>query len=124
MDQEIFDLKMKGYCCSQIIMEMGLKRLNKSNGDLIFAIAGLCDGVWQGKICGTLSAAVCLLYLANPAEAARTNVQDLNEWFEDAFEATDCKELLAGDILANKVEKCPMILESTFTKVCELLEWE
>ena len=123
MDQNIFELKLKGYCCSQIIMELGLKKLEKENQDLVDAMAGLCDGIWQGKTCGVLSAAICLLYLANPYEASKGFVEELNEWFEDAFSTTDCDNLLEGNPM-NKVEKCPMLIEATFTKVCELLEWD
>lgn len=122
MDQRIFDLKLKGYCCSQMIMEMGLQHLNKKNPDLIEAMAGLCDGVYQGKICGVLSAAVCLLYLADPYEASKQNVQNLNEWFEDTFGAIDCGDLMETPI--DKIEKCPLIIEATFTKVSEMLEWD
>jgi len=123
MNQEIFELKLKGYCCSQIIMELGLQKLEKENEDLIAAMAGLCDGLYQGRICGILSAAICLLYLADPHEANKTNVQDLSDWFQDVFDAVDCVDLLAGNPL-NKIEKCPMMLDATFTKVAELLDWD
>lgn len=123
MNEEILDLKLKGYCCSQMLMEMGLRRLEKENEDLIAAMAGLCDGMWSGRACGILSAAICLLYLADPKEASRGYVQELTNWFEDAFESVDCEALLDGNPL-NKVEKCPMMLEATFQKVEELLEWD
>lgn len=123
MDETIFELKLQGYCCSQILMELGLRKLGKENPDLVAAMAGLCNGIWRGGTCGILSAAVCLLYLADPYEASQTYVRDLNEWFEDAFEVVDCDALLEGDPL-NKVEKCPMMLGATFTKVAELLEWD
>jgi len=123
MNEDIFELKMRGYCCSQIIMELGLRKLEKENPDLIAAMAGLCNGMWQGRTCGILSAAICLLYLADPDGAAQSYAADLNEWFEDSFENTECDALLADDPLA-KVEKCPMMLEATFKKVCELLDWD
>lgn len=123
MNQEILDLKLKGYCCSQMIMEMGLRRLEKENADLVSAMAGLCDGMWSGRVCGILSAAICLLYLADPKEASQGGAGELSDWFEDAFSHTDCKALMEGNPL-NKVEKCPMMLEATFQKVEELLEWD
>ena len=123
MNQEILDLKLKGYCCSQMIMEMGLRRLEKENEDLVAAMAGLCDGMWSGRVCGILSAGICLLYLADPKEASRNHVAELTDWFEDAFACTDCEELVEGNPL-NKVEKCPMMLEATFQKIEELLEWD
>jgi hypothetical protein len=54
MNQDIFELKLHGYCCSQIIMELGLRKMEKENSDLIAAMAGLCNGLWQGKTCGLL----------------------------------------------------------------------
>lgn len=123
MEDRIFELKMNGYCCSQIIMQMGLDHMGKENPDLIAAMRGLCNGLQEGKVCGTLSAAACLLFLADPERAATRLNLELLEWFYDAFGAIDCEELLEGDPM-NKVAKCPMIVESTYKKVVELLEWE
>lgn len=123
MNEEIFDLRLKGYCCSQIIMEMGLKRMDKENPDLIAAMAGLCNGFWVGKTCGIYSACLCLLYLADAEEASRYNAAAFSDWFEDAFESTECDELLDNNPM-NKIEKCPVMLEASFEKVSELLEWD
>ena len=123
MNEEILDLKLKGYCCSQMIMEMGLRRLEKENEDLVAAMAGLCDGMWSGRTCGILSAAICLLYLADPKEASQSLVAEMTDWFEDAFGASDCQDLIGEDPLG-KVEKCPMMLEAAFQKIEELLEWD
>lgn len=123
MRQEIFELKLQGYCCSQILMELGLKTLEKENADLIAAMAGLCNGLWQGKVCGIYSAALCLLYLADPEAASRFNVVSFNDWFEDAFGSLECDLLMEANPM-NKVEKCPMMLEASYLKICELLEWD
>lgn len=123
MNEEILDLRLKGYCCSQIIMAMGLKRLEKENPDLIAAMAGLCDGVKMGSICGIVSAAVCLLHLADPKGAAMGLTEDLTDWFEDAFGSMQCSELIGSNPLS-KAEKCPVMLEASFQKLEELLEWD
>ena len=39
MKEELFELKLQGYCCSQMVMEMGLRALGKQNEDLIEAIS-------------------------------------------------------------------------------------
>ncbi len=122
MNQDILNYKLKGYCCSQIIMAMGLDKLGKENPDLIQAMAGLCNGVWQEKICGTLSSAVCLLCLADAEEAGKIYISELTEWFEDSFGSTECSDLISGNPLA-KAETCPMIIEATFAKICEMLDW-
>lgn len=123
MRNEIFELKMKGYCCSQIIMAMGLKRMGKDNEDLINAVAGLCNGMWRDKTCGILSGALCVLCLADFHEAGKTYIDEFTDWFEDSFGSAECSELLEGNPLL-KAEKCPMMLEAAFTKLEELLEWD
>lgn len=123
MKEEMFELKLKGYCCSQIVMEMGLTRLQKKNEDLIAAMAGLCDGVHSGGTCGILSAGICLLYLADSKAAVQGLAEDFTDWFEDAFGEIQCSSLI-GENLLSKVEKCPAMLESAFEKIEELLEWD
>ena len=121
MKEKIFTYKMIGYCCSHIVMQIGLEMLGRENDELVEAMAGLCDGVKCGRICGAASAAVCLLYLADGKEAERGLIQEYLDWFEDAFGALDCEELLGNDPMA-KLEKCPMFVESTILKLEELLE--
>lgn len=122
MEEEILDLRMKGYCCSQIIMILGLNHMGKKNDDLVQAMVGLCNGMWAEKLCGTLSAAVCLLCLENEEEAKKAHIRDLTEWFEAEFDSLDCSELMDGD-QQNKVQRCPLIVERTFEKITELLDW-
>lgn len=121
MKEKIFTYKMNGYCCSQIVMQIGLEMLGRENDELVEAMAGLCDGVKCGRICGAASAAVCLLYLADGKAAEMGLIQEYLDWFEDAFGALDCEELLGNDPMA-KLEKCPMFVESTILKLEELLE--
>ena len=121
MQDRIFTLKMNGYCCSQIIMEIGLELMGKDNPDLVEASAGLCDGAKCGGVCGAVSAATSLLYLADAADAEQEFVPEYLEWFEESFGALDCRELLGDDPMA-KIEKCPMFVEGTLTKLSELLE--
>lgn len=123
MKEKIFTLKMKNYCCSQIIAEIGLEKLGMENSQLVAAMAGLCEGVKCGSICGCASAAVCLMYLADAKAAEKGIVQELLEWFEESFGTLGCDELLGDDPMA-KIEKCPMIVEATLVKLEELLEWE
>lgn len=123
MKERIFELKMNNYCCSQIVMAIGLEKLGIENAQLIEAMAGLCDGAKCGKMCGTASAAVCLMYLADAKTAQGGLAQEYLEWFEDSFGAMDCEELLSEGPMA-KLEKCPMMVEATMVKLEELLEWE
>ena len=122
MKEELFELKLQGYCCSQMVMEMGLRALGKQNEDLIEAISALCGDVDCEKPCGVLTAAQCLLHLADP-KTGPENATDLEDWFEDAFGDKICSNLMEGQPI-NKVEKCPVITEETIKYVFEILELE
>lgn len=123
MREEIFMLKMNGYCCSQMVMKLGLDRLGIENMQLIDAMAGLCDGAKCGSICGAASAAACLMYLADAKAAEDGLVADYMDWFEESFGSLECSHLV-GDDPGAKLEKCPVLVENTMYKLEELLEWD
>lgn len=119
------ELKQKGYCCSQIIIKMGLEDGGKEdNPELVQAVAGLCDGLHYGLVCGILSGAACLIALYEP-DRRKLLVNELVEWFIEEFEEANggitCDDILADDEL-NRLLKCPKILAATYDKVLELLE--
>jgi hypothetical protein len=118
--ERVFELKLKGYCCSQIIMALGLEDLEKENDDLIAAMGGLCNGLEDGKLCGALAAAVCLLYLADPRTAQQGLRADLTDWFYDRFGGYDCDEITQGNPL-NKIQICPGMILETYEMLRELL---
>lgn len=121
LKERIFELKLKGYCCSQIIMALGLSDLHRENPDLISAMGGLCNGFEEGKFCGTLGAAISLLYLVDPYEANKSMRADLMDWFYDRFGAYDCEEILDGNPM-NKTTLCPVMVEETYEMLQEFLE--
>lgn len=123
MKEKIFNLKLKGYCCSQMVMEIGLENLGIENPQLVNSMAGLCEGVKCGSICGAASAAVCLMYLADAKAAESGLVQEYLDWFEDLFGTLNCNELIGNDPMT-KLEKCPTIVEATMNMMEELLEWD
>lgn len=122
--QKLMELNLKGYCCSQIIVEMGLEKLGKTNHDLIEFAAGLCEGLHCDKTCGAFSAALCLLYMADPVETDASLGRDFTDWFEASFGSTECEELMGGNKLQGKVEVCPNIIEASFEMISELLDWD
>jgi hypothetical protein len=123
LNEKIFDLKLKGYCCSQIIMALGLEYLEKENDDLIAAMGAFCVGMEEGKLCGTLAAAACLLFMADGRAAKNELRGELMDWFYDSFGGYDCDDVLRGSEM-NKIAICPGMIAGTYEKVCELLEWE
>jgi hypothetical protein len=123
LDEKLFELKCRGYCCSRIIMALGLDRLGRENPDLLAAMEAFCNGLNEGKICGTLAAAVSLLFVAD-APAAKAELREtLMDWFYDRFGGYDCDEIVQGNEM-NKIAVCPGMIAETYEKVCELLEWE
>jgi hypothetical protein len=123
LDEKLFELKLKGYCCSQIIMALGLEKLGKENDDLIAAMGAFCNGLEEGKLCGTLAAAVSLLFMADASAAKSALRAALMDWFYDRFGGYDCEEILQGNEM-NKIAVCPGMIAETYETVCELLEWE
>jgi len=117
-------LGSQGYCCSQIMVELGLEALGDENPELINAMRGLCKGLHSGRVCGTLTGAACLLSMIDPKAAEGHLIPRLVEWFsmtyEPAYGGTDCKTIL-DDNPMNKYERCPRIMLETYEKCRELL---
>lgn len=123
MDEEMLEYRLKGYCCSQIMIDMGLKNMGTESQTMVNAAGGLCFGMNQGRNCGILTAAMMLLHLADPKEADLKHCRDFFDWFEGNFGSIDCEDLLEGNPL-NKVEKCPMMIKASLTELSEMLDWD
>jgi hypothetical protein len=122
VEERIVDLKLKGYCCSQIIMAISLTQMDLENEELIAAMAGLCNGLERGLLCGCLSASACVISLAEPNFREKGMLEELTDWFEDSYGHTQCGDLLEGR-LENRVELCPRMVEGTLARLGEMLEW-
>ncbi len=121
LQTQIFELKMRGNCCSQIIMELALDDMELENKGLVRAMRGLCNGLQIGSICGTLSAASCLLFMMDPEKAQTGMNQELTDWFLQSFKSLDCRDLVGDDMMA-RLELCPVIMEKTYEKILELMD--
>jgi len=118
--EKLFRYRLEGYCCSEMLLQLGLDEKETENPDLINAIKGLCGGLHTGLLCGALSGAACLLSFFEP-EKASYMIPALVEWFKECFGSYNCGEII-GDEPISKVEKCPVIVAKTYEKVKELLE--
>jgi hypothetical protein len=122
--REIRRLAAEGYCCSQILLQMGLDARQEENPELIAAIAGLCNGMHFGMTCGILTGAACLLSLFDKDKGASELIPKLADWFETAYAQScggvNCEEILGGNPM-NKIERCPLMIEETYEKCRELL---
>ncbi len=119
--ERIWEMKLSGYCCSQVIIAMGLELQGKENKDLLNAMSALCNGFYSGLLCGALSGAACLLSMYDAQKSAEVMIPELVNWFQEVYETTDCEEILDGDPMA-KVEKCPNIVINTYEKALEILD--
>lgn len=122
--KEIRRLAAEGYCCSQILIQMGLDARGEENPELIDAVAGLCNGLHFGMTCGILTGAACLLSLYDKRNAAVEMIPRLVDWFEATYTQScggiNCENIL-GDNPINRMERCPKMMEETFEKCRELL---
>ncbi len=121
---EIRRLAKEGYCCSQIMVKMGLDARGEDNPELLDAVAGLCNGIHLGLCCGILTGAACLLSLLDKKNAASNMIPRLVDWFETTYTQSyggiSCDQILDGNHM-KKFERCPRIMEETFEKCRELL---
>lgn len=112
----ILALKNKGYCCSQILVQLGLDLVEKDNEELVNSMKGLCNGLYSGELCGCLSAGAVTLNLLLSEEDVPQAVCELVDWFKNAYGKVKCSELLEGK---SKMEVCPPILCQTYEKIRE-----
>jgi C_GCAxxG_C_C family probable redox protein len=129
----MMELAQQGFCCSQVLLIMGLEAQGKSNPDLVRAVHGLCGGLGSsGDICGTLTGGACLLSLyagrgtlEEEKDARLTQmVIELVQWFADKYGqlygGIKCQDILADDP-DNYSARCPGIVAETYQKAKELL---
>jgi hypothetical protein len=117
--EQVNKLLLQGYCCSQIIMKLGLDEMNRDNEELVKAMKGLCQGMYAGTVCGTLSAASCLLFLLSMRNGQQLS-RELTDWFKEEFGSIDCPALLGDDPVGSSLKLCPVIIRRTFEEIMEL----
>jgi hypothetical protein len=127
----MLQLKMEGYCCTQIMLLMALETQGKTNADLVRAAGGLCFGAgMSGEICGALSGGACLISLfagkGSGEEKADLRLPSMmNElvwWFREGPGAT-YGGIRCDDILTRYPDKsaCGPIVAATYTRAMEIL---
>jgi hypothetical protein len=124
ISREIHKLTIQGYCCSQIMVQMGLDANGDENPELVDAVSGLCRGLYSGLVCGTLTGAACLLAMIDKTNAASIMIPKLIKWFEATYTLScggiNCREITSRNPV-NEYEHCPKIMEETYEKCRELL---
>ena len=120
IEGHINDLKIKGYCCSQLVATIaGLEALGEENDVLLRSLRGLCIGMYGKKTCGALTGGACALSLHLQDQRLTEACRDLTEWFETRFRSLDCKDLI-GDA-SGPTMLCMDIVKETCGKCLEML---
>jgi hypothetical protein len=120
----LYQLRQQGFCCTQIMIALGLEARGETNGQMVDTLAALCGGLHKGLLCGALSGAACLLYLFDKENATREMIPELVDWFEETYTpeygGINCYDIVADDI-RKKSEICPQLIELTYLKAKEIL---
>ena len=124
--ERILDNKLNGYCCSESLMNMYLEdigRPEEGRRDLVKAMGAYCGGLHEGLACGALCAATAALWHAeeDKNKAKEELGPELMAWFKERFGAWNCADLLEGDD-SRRQTLCPIIIEDTYTRLCDMLE--
>jgi hypothetical protein len=95
IEGRIYDLKIHGYCCSQLVVIIaGLEPLDEENEDLVRSLRGLCFGMYAQKTCGALTGGACALSLHLEGQNLAEACHELAEWFEVRFGSVSCEDLV------------------------------
>lgn len=108
-DIDILRLASAGYCCSQILMQLGLEVQGVENPGLVRAVSGLCHGFPEmDGACGAVTGAACLLAYYGGKGAADEEASDrlplmlaeLSHWFKEyssgRFSGIKCSDIVEG----------------------------
>ena len=117
-------LLLKGYCCAQVMVILGLEALDQENPQLIEASSALCLGVRGGLTCGALTGAALMLSLFDKNLANKEMIPQLVTWFNEVYGecygSANCNDILENN-MNNKPERCPKVIENTYLKAKEIL---
>lgn len=122
MEQKVAELSMSGLCCAQVVLQIvGLEVQEQKNDQLIKAVRGLCYGMQDQYLCGSLSGGICGLSLYDfTAEDLHDVCEELIAWFEESFGGVNCSDLIGRggdpapicrDSMVQVCQKCFDILE-------------
>ncbi len=129
----LLEMAAQGYCCSQMIVLLGLELQGRENPELVRATAGLGHGLGQsGELCGALLGGICLLGLytgkGGPKEQEHERLQlmvaDLVDWFRGTA-CAECAGIRCADILGDAPpdpSRCGGLVMGVYTRVLEILQ--
>jgi len=134
LDLNLMRLSGAGYCCSQIMLLLGLEEMGRSNPDLVRSMAGLCHGMGDcAGPCGVLTGGVCLLALhagkgldqEEADERLPLLLAELRDWFEQTaqseFGGISCNAIIGGECGQPDPQRCGSLLSRTYARIREIL---
>jgi hypothetical protein len=119
-------LRLEGKCCASIIVQAGLFLRGEENEQLAASVAGLCNGLHFGLLCGALGGAACMLSLfGDDAGESSRMVSEMSEWFDsvckEKYGGSNCSDITRGDPLL-RFERCPALIEAAYVRAKSILE--
>jgi len=119
------ELSAQGYCCSQIMVIMGLEAIGEEDPLLIEAMAALGGGARSGMLCGAITGACCMLALYDKDLAVKEMIPEfmatVKQEFASRYGSTDCMEILQGD-KQNRFLTCPQLMQDVYRMAQEVLQ--
>ncbi len=124
---QIMQLTARGYCCSQIMMQLTLADMAEENIPLVRAMAGLCEGASAGDLCGVASAAACImaLYAAKGSDEETALdcypllLSQFMDWFRD--NASSWGGIRCEDIIVFQGGKKPEVCGDMMVRAREMI---
>ncbi len=129
LDEEVKKAAQKGLLCSQIIVDIGLRRLEMESKCLVKGAGGLVGAMGlQDATCGALTGAACLIAFAS-IETLGQGVYLLIEELESRFSGlitrypgNTCGAILDYDPTKMPTEVCPPIIAGALQIALDLLD--
>ncbi|NDY70692.1 redox-active protein [Desulfobacter hydrogenophilus] len=122
---EILKLKSKGYCCSQIMVQLVLDLADLENRELVNFARGLCMGSkLETGTCGILTAGLCILAMYAPQEPdLRASMQnDFKAFFTTAApKGIQCRQIAGAHYPNLNPETCPALLAQAHEALMNIL---
>jgi hypothetical protein len=123
----------QGLCCSQILIQLALEDMGEENVPLVRAMAGLCNGVGIGSICGAASGGACVLALYGAAGGSQDEalecyplmLAEFMEWFQQTgplrWGGITCDEIMGEGQGGKELESCGAIIVDVRNRILEIL---
>ena len=120
--KQLNGLLRSGMCCTSAVVQMGLALRGEGNEQMVTALAGMCNGMQSGLICGALTGGVCMLNLFGENRFEMT--KELVDWFisiyGEKYGGINCLDITGGD-RSKKLAICPSLIEATYLQAKNIL---